>query len=518
VAVGACLLFLVRNLPPVAFGDELTILLPGLSAVTALARMLSWPGIFAMAILCCAALIIAVRHERFFFTAVLAVGFLATGILVALFGRENGLALRYPPFMNLLQAVAAVLTHGSLSFFRLPNVLWTVGFGWTLWQFLPRWSETAKWTSFFVVSLGPLGWTYRTVLYQACGELTLGLITSLLLAHVLNDTQKRKSAAALLGAAFAFWILYRTTAIAALFCSLILLWLLRHRVAAKIAAAVALPVAFAWLALAPLYTAQYGFGSAQFSLFVSVQRMVGGLVSALFALPLNFHPLGLAALIGGTFLAWYVTTQENRRILLASWCIGISTAIFQQLLAGPVFFGVARYNILLLLPLTLSIGMLIAEKKFWIRGMGVTAITVIVWVTPFSFISFAQEIRHTVPHLYQTPTEGYLPLPTLEALTLLTAKHKNFAFLGPNRALLDLLVVQGKLTKEERTVILERSDAWNLSSPQVPVLIQAPVQVHYQPNLSPNEESLLRETRNWGLTRPHTLTRLGTEETLIVWE
>lgn len=513
IVITGMILAYTTSIPPLAFSDELTIAIPGVTVAYKLASFLGWPMLITLTVLLCVggfALPQRCNH-RCMVGLVFALWLVA--VTMALTGIESGLALRYPPVMHAVQLFATILTAGSPLLLRAPNVLWTMLLGLMLWQLLPEWPTRAKIGMFAAILLGPLGWTYRIVLYQACAELTVGATTTLLLWHMVRGSERRDLAGAM-GATFGLWFLIRPTSLAALAGALLLLALLRRWKDILWALSVALPIIVAWLALSPLFTAQYNLTSSGM-----LPTSLLPLSEALRALPRNFHPIGLAILLSTSFFALFAGSREQRLLLLAAWSIALPPALLQHLLAGPTFYGVARYNVLLLLPQACAIGMLFAGLTTYKRlgvALGTVSLLALLWITPFRFASFLQEERATSKDIYRTPSEGYLPLPLQQTLEeLLPLEKETIVIVAPHYTLLDFFVARHTLTLAERSSIIARSRAWSQDSTVRPVVIQAPTVAPYQPNLTQEEEDRLRSARIWALKQPHHILRYGMEETII---
>lgn len=514
VVLTGVILAYTTTIPPLAFSDELTIAIPGITVAYSIAAMMGWPILIALLLLGILGFLFFL--PRWSHRAVLSIIFICwlVGVGVALTGIQSGLALRYPPVMHAMQVFSTILTAGVPTLLRTPNALWTILLGLTIWTLLPRWTTTAKIGIFAALMLGPLGWTYRIALYQACAELTIGLAAALLLWQLIEQ-RNRREIASITGAIFGLWFLTRPTSLAALTGSICLLVLLRRWKEIRWMLAVAAPLIIAWLALSPLFTAQYHLTSSGM-----LPTSLLPLWEALLALPKNFTPLGLVVLLLPSIILFFAGSPSQRLLLFSAWCIALPPALLQHLLAGSTFYGVGRYNVLLLLPEALAIGMLLMGTLRWKqmgKWLGAFCVLLLLWITPWHFASFLQELRASSDDIYRTPAEGYLPFALQPTLSdLLPTTKDTIVVLAPHYTVLDFFVATRVITLAERTFIIERSRDWSPASTARPVIIQAPTIASYQPNLTAEEEGRLRDARAWALDQPHQIVLYGTEETIIV--
>lgn len=524
-----CVLLMLygATIPLLAFSDEASIAVPSLTILGKIARATTWTGLFIIVEVGFSLLPIALGMMRRAWIILVFALMVAIACAAAFLLPESQMMVRYPPLVHFVQAFAGATTFGALAYLRTPNVFWTFALGLTLWEW-KAWPAAARIAAFTGILLGPLGWTYRTVLYQACGELTLGMLASLFLAKIIIDQREQDARGALLGVVSALWFLYRPTALAGVIAIFLLLGLLRRWRALRSTFLVSAPAIVAWLILAPIFTASYGSFTEGFPLQSAAAQALPALVATFRALPLNLDPAALGILLLTTLFALALGSRETRTLLGCSWLLALATAVLQQLTAGPVFVGVARYNILLLLPLGVGIGGLVhLMERITLPGktglvprlaplLGLLSLAVLIWITPYDFVEFAQVLRARSADIYRTPTEGYLPVPLLTAVRV-HANDPHLVVLAPQTTFIDLLVAIGELTAAQRSAITERSQHWTTASTDRPVIIQAPVLTHYGPNLSPKREEFLKEARAWALQQPHhSVVRLGTEETIFV--
>ncbi|MBI5156094.1 hypothetical protein HZA45_02340 [Candidatus Peregrinibacteria bacterium] len=514
LVIGAALLIANIGIPPLTFSDELTISLPGMTAVAKLSHLLGWPVLILITLL---SLFLSERVSRYNTLGI----FLLLSIVavtVALKAGSTGLALRYPPLVHLMQIGSAIITGSNPVLFRFPNVLWTIGMLTVLWHFTPRWTVFARVAAACAVILGPLGWTYHMVLYQACGELTIAL-TAIFLTHAIIEKKEASYESAFLGMTFALWILYRPTCLPVFVAVLALLCVTKRWRSALWIAAIALPVIIAWMALSPLYTVQYNLTSSSYALGNnSHTSVVEAIATAAKALPENFHPWILLMFAAVTILALLKGTPSQRLLLGIAWIVALASSVPQQILAGSTFYGVARLNILILLPFGLALGCIAMRAAWWSRIATEAAVILLIALTPIRFLDYVQLLRSHSPDIYRTPPEGYDALPVSDAAALLVPKYKDtIVILAPQYEFLDWLMVQGLISAADKRGILDRSNAWTTTSRARPVLVQAPVTTTYGPNLSEADEARLRAAREWALKqKDHRIVKLGIEETVVV--
>ncbi len=519
IALAVLLLLYGATIPILTFSDEATIALPSLTLLKHIAHFTTWIGLFVIVNIVWSLLPIFLDVLTRRWAIICFIGLALFALMTAQFLPESRFLVRYPPLVHLMQAFSTASTFGALSYLRTPNMFWTILLGMALWEWR-TWPPAARIAAFLAILLGPLGWTYRTVLFQACGEITLGMIAVLLLAGIFLERKHEKTLGAFLGAIFALWFLYRPTSLAAIVASLIALALFRRRSAAFTTASVALPVVAAWLLLSPIYTASYGFFSPGESQLqdLAAEGFFRPLFIMLQSLPANFHIVALVILIGTSALTLLLGERNSRILLLTAWLIALPPSIGQQMTSGDAFHGVARYNILLLLPLGLAVGNLFVPSRLRLVGpiIGLACIAALFVITPFDFIDYTQRLRASSIDIYRTPPEGYLALPVQNAVDKYL-REPHLVVLAPQSTFLDLFVATGELTVPERSAIMERSPRWTPDSPDRPILIQAPVGTSYRPNLTERQEDNLRVAREWGLLQPnHRIEKLGIEEIVIV--
>ncbi len=543
------LLFLYGEpIPPLAFSDEATIAIPSLTLLGHIAHYTTWIGLFVIVCVAWSLLPIFLDVLTKRWAIVTFLGMVCIGIIAAFLLPESRSFVRYPPLVHLMQAYAMATVFGALDYLRTPNILWTFMLGMAIWEWRV-WPPAARIGAFLAIILGPLGWTYRVALFQACGELTLGIIAAFLLAAIFLDPKKQQALGGFLGALFALWFLYRPTSLAAIVASIVVLVIFSRGRAALTTSLVAFPVIAAWLLLSPIYTASYGFFGNEPSQLSDIftHGLLTPILTMIRALPTNLHPLGLTILLGSSLLTLLHGRREDRILLGCAWLMALSTAAAQQFTAGAVFWGIGRYNILLLLPLSVGVGGLFSLERgatlpsspHAVRSMpareevvaeralrahhdiigpilGLASIAALLIITPFDFIEYTQHLRATSPDIYREPTEGYLALPIIDAARE-HLKEPNLVILAPQYTFLDLFVATGELTIPERDAIIKRSQGWTPSSPDRPILIQAPTITSYRPNLSKEQVNALDGARIWALVQnDHTIKRLGVEETVIV--
>ena len=506
-------------IPLHTFSDETNIALPALTLLSHLAAVITRPGILLLTIGLLTMALWYLRRPRPRITLLLLACMLSVVLAVSfLYEGHSTLFTRYPPLVHLLQTIASALTGGSIAFVRLPNLFWTLLLGLSIWHYAPAsWSNTARMAGFAALLLGPMGWIYRISLYQACGEITLGITAVLLTASILR-THERTRDAALLGILFALWILYRPTSFVALCSTLFILWIMGKRQAALSAGSIALPIALLWIAMYP--TCGYSFLFHKGSLFPAASRsLIDPILSTLSTLPLNFHLLTLTILIAGSIIIVLRGQRDSRILLGIAWILGLAPSLVQQMIQEPKYYGYPRFNILLLLPLCIVIAELTSQRTFpKLRGLpGMLCLALLLFITPFDAIRFAQSLRIDNPRIFQSTTGGDVPLPVTMIAEGIVRKTPHAVFVVPDVSFLEILITQGVITVEERRAIIARSTAWTPISPDRPVVIQAPTVTSYQPNMTAAAETRLKEARAWALLQPrHTIVPLGLEEAIIV--
>lgn len=517
LAVPLVVLLLGTGFPVISFGDEMVIAAGGRTVAHALLQWLTPAGAAAVCIVLLAAAIGIVRSGSYrTMLVVLLLAAAASGV-AAVWLPTSGVALRYPPVVHLVQVLGTLLTGGAPLLFRAPNALWTLLLVWIVWRMTPGWNATARWITLAGIMLGPLGWPYRILLYQACGELTFGAACAFVVAGVLQHPRDRWRGG-VLGGLCALWILYRPTALLA-YAALIAVLVLRRRWRAVAdVSLVTLPVAAAWFALAPLYTAQYGMVTDDGQLLpFAAGSVLQPFSVALKALPENLHPAGLAAFVLSVAAALLFGARDDRWTLLAACAMAVATGAAQNFVTDPIVYGVARYSILLLIAQGIALGILARSSDPRPRFVAAIATVILVAVTPWLLVPFLQQQRLPGKDIYRTPTEGYLvsPLPDVVAESL--ALGQSPIIIAPDYQFLELPTTSGVLTPQQRAELAEAGMTWTVHDPRRPVIIQAPVSTTYRPNLSEEQESRLREAREWGLRQPDArVVRLGIEETVIV--
>ena len=504
------------HFPPLHFSDELTIALGGFTIVERMTDVIPAFLLPLLAVVILALFFFCLTRANLITAVVIVGAMVCCSVAIALLDIQSGLALRYPPLVHAMQIFGGLLTGGSNALFRFPNALWTALLMLVVSTMAREWGRAAQTGIVLGIVAGTLGWTYRIALFQACGELTLALLAAFLLHRTLSKESARTDAG-FLGITFALWFLYRPTAIAAVAAGLVVLLLLRRRRELLTTAGVALPVIGAWLLLSPLYTASYGLAEvanpASFPPWLP-------LITAVRSLPANFGIVGMMVLLGTSLLAFLFGSRPQRVLLGIAWLFGVSTAMLQHQLAGEVFWGVARYNIVLLIAQGVAIGILLHGTRViatFNKALGIIAVLALLCTTPYDFVLFAQSIRTGNRDIYRTPTEGYLPLPLLKATRLWLKTESSPMILAPDYQFLDLLIAEGKLTRAERDTIVNQSAEWTPADPARPVIIQAPVSTTYTPNKTPVEERRLRDAHAWAIKQPgYIIERLGIEETVVV--
>lgn len=518
-----CLGFLLytATIPPLDFSDEITMSLPGLRMISIITMNIGWPALLLiLAIGCMGSFLLCIRGMRKTLWGIIVL-LVVLSVSLALLDIESGLAVRYPPLVHLIQTFGSGLTNDSVTLFRLPNVIWTLLLAIALWQWLPDWSKWRKGVLLLCLMTGPLGWSYRIVLMQACGEVTLGMTAAILIRNIITkeDRTEIQALAGYLGMTLALWILYRPTSVAVLIPVIIALWVIRRRRAASIVSGISLPIVLTWFVLSPLYAAQYRFASrASGGVLATIQRATDVMTHATLSLPHNLHPVALFVLLFSSAIVLLAGRRHDRILLLITWGIAGAGSLSQNVLAAEMFSGVARYSILILLPLGTGIGgMLASEKRHMPMNIaGILCVALLLLITPWDFVSYAQSLRVTDRDIWRSPNEGYLPTPAYQAVLTLTREGKEPAIVGPVGQLPDLLLATGEISAQKRERMMATSRKWSLSQPTRPVMILSPVSATYRPNLSVEEEHYLKEVRAWALSQPHTVVRLGMEEAIIV--
>lgn len=502
-----------------AFSDEVNIALPSLTLFHRLARVAGWaaPASLTMTAILIGLYFCVRLPPR---CAAGAVGIMAgVTVLAAWFlPQMSSLATRYPPLVHLIQFLSTVLGGGHLALLRMPNLIWTLLLALGIETFARTWTPASRYGAFLALLLGPLGWSYRTSLYQACGEITIGMCVVLLLSRILYE-EREEDHASYLGALLSLWMIYRPTALLSLGLSLALLAAFRRRRALVTVSAIALPLALIWLTMYPTY--RYPFLFQEQGLFPAASTsLLRPLVAAATALPKNLHLVGLIVLLGSSLVVWSRGAPAHARVLTIAWILGGVTSGVQQLIQEEVWYGYPRFNILLLLPLAVGVAGLLADAgplRILRRTLGTLAVLALLAITPFDIATYAQTQRRIAEGIFQSPTGGDVPLPVTFVAEKYLREEPHHIILSPDYAFLDLYIAIGVLTPDDRTRIIRTSDRWSPLSETRPVLIQAPVVTTYQPNITAAQEDRLRVARAWGLQQPHhTIVRLGIEEVVVV--
>ncbi len=509
------------TIPLHAFSDESAIALPAFTVLAHIARVISWPMVGIGMIGTMSAVIVCARFLRLK-KAMIIVGCMAVGAAFMAWSvpTTTVLATRYPPIVHLFQAIAMTVGQGHLWAIRGANILWTILLGIVLWQCTPGWSKTARTVGFLALILSPMGWIYHTSLYQACGEITLGMCAVLLVSTLLHDAS-RQSWAPYAGCLFSLWMLYRPTAILAMCACILALWFMHRRKAAGTIAAIALPIACLWLALYPTYHYSFILNPLTGALFPAADRgqLWLPIVETAKALPGQFHPLVIGLLIALSLIVFLRGSKAWRLTLGTAWLIGLSTTMVQQWIQLPVYWGYPRFSILLLLPLSIGCaGFCSMLPRQWNSAGATILLAMLVAITPFHTVTFAHRARIQPKNIFQTTTGGDAPLPVVSITADILRTSPDAVFLMPESAYLDLFIASGLLTVSKRTQLLDRSKAWTPASMDRPVIIQAPTVTTYGPNVSAESEQRLRSARTWAETQAkYDIVTLGSEDVVIVY-
>lgn len=516
-AVPALLVAAASIFPVTFFSDEEAIALPSLLLLTRAARLVTWPGLAALFALCIGSAAWFRRRLRGRHVwALLALLCTSSVVLAFLHARPEALLIRFPPLLHLGQILATAAGLGRPALMRLGNAGWTFLLFLSCWTLLPRWPVSARIALGIAALLTPLGWTYRLLLFQACGEITLGLAAVFLLDQVIRRPDGDYLGlypGMLLGA----WILYRPTSLA-IACAVIgLLALVRRRRAALDIALIALPMGALWVSVYVLGSFQYAFLSASSDRTFALWRP---LMETLAAVPEQLGWVGIAVLLAGsTVLA--LRRPSDRVILLLAWMFGVTSTLLHQLLTVPVWYGYGRFSVLLMLPLAVTVGALAAwaaeRRRAWLV---LPLIALLAWTTPWPFVRFLQERRAvgTEDYIERTVTGGSIPTPLPQLIEEHATDAQRMIVLSPSYAFLDLLVARGLFGVAQRESIIARSRAWTPSSPGRPVLIQAPQPGRtYRTNITADEERRLLEAAAWARTQPGVREEVfGSERVLVV--
>jgi hypothetical protein len=510
--------------PYLEFSDEILIALPGMTIVGLVIGKIGVPLLLLGTTIAAVAAYFVVRQGSWLLTTIIVLFMACFAAAVASTNVQSGLALRYPPLIHVMQMIASTLSGGS-SLYRLQNVLWTIFLIIGVWTLLPDWKPWRKMVLIAGVVLGPLAWTYRIVMFQAGAEITVGLIAVLLLRSLVmrenKDAKGKQSDAALLGATFALWFLTRPSSLSPILVMIgILLLSPKLRKAGIATALTAAPVVLAWLYLSPYYTFQYNFEAQTSKGFASViLKMIDGITASIDALPHSLGLVALSILFIGTLFTLIRGSKSDQILIACAWIIAAVNGLAQNAVINDIFYGVARYNILLVLPLGIGLAGFFEGRKWQptLSFVGLGLIALLVVVTPFNFTEYTQYLRATSDDIWRTPPEGYLASPLLEATRDVAKTDKSFVLIAPGSQFMDLLIVEGLLTPSERASIMQKSLAWTPKSTQRPVIVQAPLITSYQPNQTPEQEQRLRDAATWARTQPnHSIVRVGEEEVIVV--
>jgi glycosyltransferase involved in cell wall biosynthesis len=518
--IGSLLLLpILTAVPPHAFSDETNVAIPALTIFHRASQIVPWPVLFAGAIIFLF-WFVSMPLRRFKVVAGLMLAFAVFSLFIAFLIPETSvLSVRYPPLVHLVQSVTTLLTAGDWHFIRLPNLLWTLLLLPVIWYGRPSWSVWQRYVLFAGLLLGPLAWSFRTELYQACGELTFGLAACLLLDQLLKSRDRRVML--LTGIVLALWVLYRPTAIIAIGLILFVLVILRRFREALGLAAITLPPAIAWLSLYPLY--RYDFLLSGQGLFPAAQNSASFLQAmALFfsSLPLTMHPAVFAILILTTLVVLFVGGRDERRLLLIAWLIAFPLVFLQQMVLPADIRGYARYDLLMHLPLAVGLGIVagLGFKKKLGGLIALVAVIVLIFVTPWNIEAYRQQVR-TGPwqEMYRHPTAGETSLPVAKVALEMIKQGQRPIIVAPDSGFLELTVAGRLITPEERTEMLAAGNNWTTDQTARPVLVQAPTVTTYRPNIPLSREEFLKSARDWALKQPgHLVVRSGIEEVVIV--
>ncbi len=525
VGVASCIGFYGASIPYLEFSDEILIALPAYTLVHLLIVKMGWLPLlisswsfFWMAKYCA-------KRMQWWQTIFCIIGMAGIASMIAGSGFQSGIALRYPPVTHLIQIVTSILSGAHPAYYRLPNALWTALLITITWKMLPHWTTWMKLALLSGIIFGPLGWTYRTVLFQACGELTIAFFAILLVAKLLTQERSDDRAAVFLGATFSAWFLYRPSSLFPIIATIALLTIFqRTRRSGLIVTGITAPVIGCWLLLSPYYTFQYNPGGKVSLGFAGLLiKMLEGIFASIKALPMNVSWPVLIMLIITSLLSIGFGKKDQRSLLFTAWLIALVNGLMQNAIINDIYYGVARYNILLLLPLGIGLAICadIGTSKFsrWFCKL-CTALSLmfLILLTPFNFSAYTQHLRSQSHDIYRTPTEGYLASPLYAATKEVLKTSRTFIIVTPGSQYLDLFVAQGLLTTDERSKIMERSNAWTLATnTERPVIVQGPISTSYLPNLTIEHEKKLRDARAWALTQTGIIViRVGLEEAIIV--
>lgn len=505
-----------------AFSDEPHMALPTLALLSRAADAFGWLPLIVGAVLAliaflCACMRVPPRAAR---VAVLL--FAGVALFTATeFPAPSPFAVRYPPLVHLFQSFTTLAAMGDLTMLRMTNLFWTVLLVITIRIARPAWSRSAVIGASLAVIMTPLGWMYRTALYQACGEITLGMGATFLLANVIRETKNRSSLpSAFLALLLSLWMLYRPTSAIAFLGVVALLLLLRRWREAGVVAGIAGPVVLLWIALYPAYN--YSFLLQNGSLFPAAERsLTEPFLVFLRSFPGSFGVTATAVLLLGSLLMMLRGDKEERWLLMAAWIIALPPTLAQQFVLPPDFYGFPRYTVLLLLPLGVVTGSLLAGglrmPRTLASSLGFLIILLFAFTTPWRIDRFMQENHRETSGIYRSVPGADVPLPVFSVAETALRTGARPIILSPDYTFLDLFVPGGLLTTDERRTIIEQSAVWTPTSSARPVLVQAPIETTYQPNITAEQERRLKEARVWALAQPgHRVIRYGIEETVLV--
>lgn len=505
--------------PVTFFGDEDTIALLANTLVHHLVAHAGWIGLNSL-LFGSTALLFVYRNRlrKWHVWFVIFVSGAITLLTAATSTQTIGLMVRYPPIVHLAQTIATILSFGELSFLRVVNVGWTVLLGFVCWYGFPRWTWLSRLLLLITICSTPLGWSYRILLYQSCGELTLGLLV-LSFFYVSKSTLKQdQQYAAMLGMILSVWILLRPTAIIFIGISALVFLFKNEWRSAITIVGISGPIGLLWACV-------YVFGSFQYPfLNSSSQRsfpVIEPLRQAALHLPEQLTWPIIFIVTSVIAVVWY-KRAEYRFLIGISWLFGISNTVLHQLLTLPQWYGYGRFSALLMIP----VGITIACGAQALRGhrlqlvYACLCVLILWWSTPWNIVKFLQDNRQyqLLISMENSVTGGVIPTP-LPIVLRQYMKHKDsFIILSPNYSFLDFYIANGALSVSDRNDILHRSKQWKLGDPNRPVLIQSPTSAStYRPNITEEEERRLREAARWALKEPTLRVEVyGNEKTLIV--
>lgn len=507
--------------PITFFSDEEAITIPALSLLSRIAAIAGWPAVTSVTACGIGLIVWKYRMLRTWHVWILSGCLLAATITLGMMiDRPYALLVRFPPLIHFIQLAATALSAGTPSLFRLANAGWTIALGLVAWRLLPNWPKSARLTLAVAACLTPLGWTYHLLLFQACGEVALGLLTILLLTQLLQRPDGERLAL-YVGTALSAWILYRPTALALAVTTVALLFVLRRRQAAWNIALIAFPVGLVWVAVYATGVFQYSFlssGSASERTFAIMEP----LAKLLIALPEQLSLSGMLILIAGSIAVLWRRPSE-RPLLLLAWLFAIVYTAMHALLTLDRWYGYGRFNILMMLPLAVCAGSLVAwahGKRWREYGTGITVIAALALQTPWNFVGFLQSSRDVslLDRIERTVTGGVDPTPLPSIVEQHLANVDTMIVISPSHAFLDLLIARGLLTPVQRSSLIKRSHEWNPSLPNRPVLIQAPPDGRtYRTNISEVDEKFLLDAAAWAAIQTNKeIFSLGEEKVIVV--